>query len=97
MLINDTGNAEIEVVTENFARARSNIDYRNINIREQTIMLASGLYDDGCFCVDGLWKISKTNVNYGTAKYFEYQGGEASNLFAGQSVAGLVRYGDNEN
>ena len=43
------GNAEIEVVTGNFARARSNIDYRNINIREQTIMLARGLYDDGYF------------------------------------------------
>ena len=91
------GNVEIEVVTENFARARSNVDYRNINIREQTIVLASDVYDDGYFCVDGLWKISKTNVNYGTAKYFEYQGGEASNLFAGQSVAGLVRCGDNEN
>ena len=57
------GNAEIEVVTENFARARSNIDYRNINIREQTIVRASGVYDDGYFCVDGLWKISKIVAN----------------------------------
>ena len=91
------GKVEIEVVTENFARAGWNFGYRNINTREQSIMLASGLYDDEYCCVDGLWKTSKTNVYYGTAIYFEYQGGDVSNLFAGQSVAGLDRYGDNEN
>ncbi len=90
------GNAEIEIVTDDFARARWNFDYRNINTEAHTITLASGLYDDEYHQSDGQWKIAKTHVRYGTALHFNYENGEVGRLFAGRSVAGVVQYGSEE-
>jgi len=88
------GNAEITVLSNDFAKARWNFDYRNINTHDESITMASGIYDDEYRCIDGCWKISKTKVNYGTALHFSYQGAEVSSVFAGRSVSGIVHYGD---
>ena len=90
------GNAEIEIVSDDFATARWNFDYRNINTQNESITLASGIYDDEYRRVDGDWKILKTAVHYGTALHFSYQGGEVGDLFAGRAVVGVVKYGDEE-
>ena len=88
------GNAEIEILSVDRAEARWNFDYRNINTEDQTIMLASGLYDDEYQCLDGEWLISKSIVTYLSAIHFGYDDGRIGQLFAGQSVAGIVDYGD---
>ena len=88
------GNAEIDIVAADFAKARWSFDYRNINTRVGTITLASGFYDDEYVREEPGWRIRKTLVTYGTAVHFNFEGGRVTELFAGKSVAGIVGYGE---
>ena len=87
-------NHEIEFQGPQAATGRWSFDYRNVNTDANTITLASGLYDDVYTKDKGRWTMRASRVTYKSAVHLVYTDASIASVFAGESVAGVVSYGD---
>jgi hypothetical protein len=86
------GNAEIEFVDDDHAKALWSLDYRNINTQEKTVTFLCVKYHDEYARAGGEWKITKSRSEFKQALHCSYASGKLESLLAAKSVAGVVEY-----
>jgi hypothetical protein len=80
------GPPEIEVTSEDSARARWSLVYHLMNTETQTVSVCGGYYDDEYRRVDGRWWITKARFRVCSAVTYGYKNSTLRMLYAGQSL-----------
>lgn len=81
-------NPEINVIDDEHATGVWALNYRNINMQDQTLTLLSAIYHDEYRKVDGQWKVSRSRTEYRTALSCNFKAETLTVDTAGRTLIG---------
>jgi len=92
MDLHQGSNPEIKIIDDTNAKGLWGLNYRNINLLNNTVTLVSAFYHDQYKRIADKWKIVSSVTEYKSALHLDYSQDVLKKVIADKTVAGTVEY-----